>query len=599
MRLESKAKALGVTHMATGQSTVDWSTLLSKVQGKLTSISRLPLSMFGRAFAANGYAHSKLLYAAEFVGLPPACVLTAIKRDVGHLVDKGWAPQANGRRSGFTGVAAKMQVGHPREGGCGVMPLEQHILSRHVMWAVRLITAKPDIPWVHVARHLVNAGLTQHPMSAQLGIGIGPAVQLQTRAGARLPPPLLRLASALQALPPWQDVQPVPLAPGTWVVNAPLWGNPFAAQQPEQPLPRQGLEAAFPALAAVSTLRTLWDLREVILLAHGVRCADEYRQQVWPLHLASRPELQDWATAKQQLLALANSLPSSWRPFVVGNGITAEALLAAPSMEAVVTQLVGRLGWSMPSGKPMTLYKATVRGCTQLQMVSQQALTMARMHRFREALVVEAPAPVSHEDVLTMLSRMWALPWDNQRKELLWRLVLNGLPTAARMDMTGEACQCGAMAPGCRHHFWECPAAVAVRNVLEQHLECGVRCDHVWMTRVPREGLHTGVWRVVALAALLGMDKARRALCRWRLSAEHGHGQQQQHQGHEQPPPPVDMQVSIAAKVAVATFWDMLNDFVAMRKDPPTWRQALPRNHPLIGPSLARDALVVRRLQQQ
>ena len=104
---------------------------------------------------------------------------------------------------------------------------------------------------------------------------------------------------------------------------------------------------------------------------------------------------------------------------------------------------------------------------------------------------------------------------------------------------------------------------------------------------------------MVALAALLGMDKARRALCRWRLSAEHGPVQQQQHQGHEQPPPPVDMQVSIAAKVAVATFWDMLNDFVALRKDPPTWRQALPRNHPLIGPSLARDALVVRRLQQQ
>jgi hypothetical protein len=90
------------------------------------------------------------------------------------------------------------------------------------------------------------------------------------------------------------------------------------------------------------------------------------------------------------------------------------------------------------------------------------------------------------------------------------------------------------------------------------------------------------------------MDKARRVLCRWRLAV----GLQQQQQQQQQPPPPEDRQVPIAAKVAVATFWDMLHDFVALRKEPPTWRQALPRNHPLIGPSLARDALVVRRLQQ-
>jgi hypothetical protein len=61
----------------------------------------------------------------------------------------------------------------------------------------------------------------------------------------------------------------------------------------------------------------------------------------------------------------------------------------------------------------------------------------------------------------------------------------------------------------------------------------------------------------------------------------------------------VALQVPTATKVAMATFWDMLFDFVALHKEPPTWRQALPRNHPFIGPSLARDALVVRRLQQQ
>jgi hypothetical protein len=45
---------------------------------------------------------------------------------------------------------------------------------------------------------------------------------------------------------------------------------------------------------------------------------------------------------------------------------------------------------------------------------------------------------------------------------------------------------------------------------------------HLWVGRLPHEGLHKGVWRVVMLAALLGMDIARQLLAKWRLQARDG-----------------------------------------------------------------------------
>jgi hypothetical protein len=172
------------------------------------------------------------------------------------------------------------------------------------------------------------------------------------------------------------------------------------------------------------------------------------------------------------------------------------------------------------------------------------------------------------------------------------------------MDMVGEACQCGVMAPGCRHHFWECPAVAPLRAVLEQHVGCPVGCEHIWVARPPRAGLQGGVWQVVSLAALLAMDKARKLLCKWRLDTrrldQHGpHQQQQQQQVGGQMPPQPDRQVPVASRVAVATFWDMLADFVAVNKESCPWRCVLPLDHPFIAPSSARDALVVRRLQDQ
>ena len=43
------------------------------------------------------------------------------------------------------------------------------------------------------------------------------------------------------------------------------------------------------------------------------------------------------------------------------------------------------------------------------------------------------PAVADGSEVARLLPRLWQLPWENQHKEVYWRLVLNGLALASRM----------------------------------------------------------------------------------------------------------------------------------------------------------------------
>jgi hypothetical protein len=147
---------------------------------------------------------------------------------------------------------------------------------------------------------------------------------------------------------------------------------------------------------------------------------------------------------------------------------------------------------------------------------------------------------------------------------------------------------------------------------LQQQL-AGIRPEpllvpHVWMARCPHPTIKARVWLVVALAALHGMDRARKMLFRWRKATEE---QQQQQQPQQQavaarrrgarqsthaahPPPPVEQQLSVACRVAVAAMWDMLHDFAALRKYPPEWLVGM-QYHPFLSAAPGADVLQVHR----
>jgi hypothetical protein len=48
----------------TGEISIDWGELIKRVHSKVARIVCCKLSAFGRAFAANSYALSKILYYA-------------------------------------------------------------------------------------------------------------------------------------------------------------------------------------------------------------------------------------------------------------------------------------------------------------------------------------------------------------------------------------------------------------------------------------------------------------------------------------------------------------------------------------------------------
>ncbi len=68
----AEAEALGMrfsNRPGDAAAGVDWEARLEGVEACYSRVARLPLSTFGRAFAAFGYSMSKLLYHAEFAGL--------------------------------------------------------------------------------------------------------------------------------------------------------------------------------------------------------------------------------------------------------------------------------------------------------------------------------------------------------------------------------------------------------------------------------------------------------------------------------------------------------------------------------------------------
>jgi hypothetical protein len=174
-----------------------------------------------------------------------------------------------------------------------------------------------------------------------------------------------------------------------------------------------------------------------------------------------------------------------------------------------------------------------------------------------------------------VFTRFWALKWDNARKELFWRLTVDGVANAARMHMVGEPCACGgAVGPGRAHHYWDCSVAQSVLAEVTRGLQAQLpACPplqrvHVWLSRPPSPSLHKQLWLVVSQAALLGMDRGQRTLTGLRMAADVG-----QHL-------PEPLRVVIASRVAVATFWDMLADFAGLTSTTQRWLPHVPAHHP-------------------
>jgi len=460
-------------------------------------------------------------------------------------------------------------AGHPRSGGFGALPWEQHVHARHAVWGLRLALAEPERPWAAVAAALlqqVNPALT--PLQLLFW-------QPSDGAQQQLPPPLRRIWEGLRALPPVQQLgEPQPRA---WCCAVPLWGNPLLRLPDGQPL-----EARFGDVAASSIQRIPALLAAYHQLQHcqpGQYTA-ALRVQLFGAHAAAA--FLDLQRTREQLAALLHALPSGW----------ADAAWAAwggpaqPTHADAIAAMLGSLGWQL-DGTSIPLTRLRVRTGTQLQLGSLQ---LERSHRFA-AFEAEAaagslgsPAAPPGSEVARLLPRLWQLPWENQHKEVYWRLVLNALPLASRMGSSSRPCACGHPNPSpdrC-HHYWDCPVARAVLATLAAQL--GGRQPNrlqLWLMRRPR-GVHAGVWDAVCLAALAAMDGGRRQLSARTLHAREAASRPSSSR-HPPPPPPAPAQlVPAAQRHAVARFWDLLQDLCSVGTLPAAWRSEVPASHPFL-----------------
>ena len=243
--------------------------------------------------------------------------------------------------------------------------------------------------------------------------------------------------------------------------------------------------------------------------------------------------------------------------------------------------MLPRLGW-LRQGRPLLLSTFTVRAGTDLLIAPvEQRRREARLAPYAALALDAAAGPV--DELLDLLQRLWRIRWENERKEPFWRLVYDAFPTAARLHLQ-QPCLCGAQAAADRHHhFWACPVAQAVIAAItsaaaaQQPLAPPLSKASIWLARPPAT-CYSGVWDVVCLAAVAAMDHGRRRM--YALSTG--------------PPPQTPLHVS-SSRSAVARFWELLADFVALRCVPASWQDHCPLGHPFIHFDPATSQFAVHR----
>ena len=214
----------------------EWQARLAKVERCYDKIARLPLSMFGRAFAASTYGVSKILYHAEF-NTVPAAITAKLHAMSAKLVDRKLGPnQAQRHGNKLPGIPSSLLVGSPQAGGVGMMPWQQHIAARHAIWAKRLLEALVGIPlhpntappaatppWVLAAVAVLHQhSPPSHPAFTLLSacISQGAATSLPSAA-------LRRAAQGMLALGPPSTCDPTCMLARDWCSHVPLWSHPL------------------------------------------------------------------------------------------------------------------------------------------------------------------------------------------------------------------------------------------------------------------------------------------------------------------------------------------------------------------------------------
>lgn len=504
LRIILECNVLGVTLRAFDRpATAPWTDILERMlrcHDRLTGLTGL--SAFGRGIATASYGSSRLLHAAEYVGLPEA-IHQKIESAVASVVDRNTSTAQTGnaesRPHGFAGLRRDLIHLPPGAGGFGALPLRAHLTARSTKWAIRMLLDGSTSLWSRLAwLALAKACPPQpsHPALIWEHMAINTyAIQWLTNEATLslegTPEPLRRILTAVQAFP------------------------------------KLGRRVAAPPSL---TLQHDW-----------ISPLTLYR---WRLY---RPTsyLEKWLDLGTPAWPFPPSMPKS------------------------------------PGG--MTLDRFTVRFGTRVLCAAQMTEVSKRFRLFVEEVGGSLPTDASPEIVTcSTLSRLWSLPVPNPAKETFWRCFHDALPTAARLHQRWR-CGCNAPlhSPGRKHHFHDCPIAVAVADTIAAKLPASTDTP-LWpaiRAAKPPPNISQPIWDIVCLAACAAMDAGRRHFV---------HATQFAQPRATRTP----ALITESTAFAVAYFWEEL-DVATACPLPATWRTGIPDNHPFIRWSPATSRWVV------
>ena len=290
-------------------------------------------------------------------------------------------------------------------------------------------------------------------------------------------------------------------------------------------------------------------------------------------------------------------------------------LFRSSSSADVAQLLLSCLGWKI-GRRTTTLASFQVKMGTILQLTSRTAPQLAPMATF--SVLVSPTTEPNPIPVQRMLSRMWSRPCDGRTSEVLWRLVLNGVPTADSLPLLqSKQCGCGmAIGPTRIHLYHQCAivqrAWLSVQAQLRDDFKIPaaglLQRRHIWMGVRPHPRLHQGIWDVVALQLLAAFDSGRknwfdRALKLQRTTEStsrgrgrgRGRGRSSRTTGsiHRPPMAPGPEMIASVSQVVLAEFWAGISEVAALGLLPPAWLAVIPVNHPFLHPNDTRTEWVV------
>ena len=584
--------ALGIQFGA--QDPEIWTSLKSRATDRCDRLAKLYLSDLGRGLAASSYALSRILFHFEF--LRPPTIQPNILKDlhlrVAALVD---GP------SRFRGLHNSVILGPPSQGGYGVLPLVEHLRSRHALWLYRILL-QADRPWAQLAISLLSS---YYPFFSPLALLSWP----NARTFFCVAPLAIRhLVGATVSLP---RPTPVPLGPGghlpltdtdpgPWCFHIPLASNPWwdpasPAFVEYQSSPRaDAIAALLSALhkLCITSLGPFAFLCEHLLPGRtapagpgglALLVPDPARLS-FPFRGAAQPVL-SFQDACQTLLSV---IPDEW--------YSAALLAAVPVLQlglpppagpqdgpaAALRLLASNCSLLTRSG-PLPLSSLTVREATQCQFLVASEDRCQRWARFIEAAT---GAPVPDLDAIpsqmsTLFRPLSKLKWDNHYVSCFWRLVYDGFPTAARRHAP-DHCSCGSLSPFDRgHSYWHCDVLTPLRDELQRCLPLvrpPLSQANLWLVQPP-PGVHPLIWRVVSLSFVHAADHGRRLL--YRLTVD--------------TPLDPDVAVLVAQKSTRGRFWESLQDFSLTAVVSPRIRARVPPAHPFLCRSAGGDRLQLNR----